>query len=198
MMLRFHNANRRVVAYRATARRQRGSTALQAMQRCWEARNRCIRIRATKALGLPTRIGQPGPAHPADHRARNRVTSVADPFGGSVVIEKMTDEIEQGARDYIDRIDAMGGTLPRSNRGSNKTKFRARRTNTNAPSRRRSPRGRCQPVSPGRRDVPAYVPVSTRKSSGRKSQGSGNLRATRRAGREISWTALEHSGPRLR
>lgn len=28
-----------------------------------------------------------------------------------MVIERLTDEIEQGARDYIDRIDAMGGTL---------------------------------------------------------------------------------------
>jgi len=39
------------------------------------------------------------------------VTSVADPFGGSLYIENLTDEIERGAREYIDRIDAMGGTL---------------------------------------------------------------------------------------
>jgi methylmalonyl-CoA mutase N-terminal domain/subunit len=39
------------------------------------------------------------------------VTSVADPFGGSEYIENLTDTIEQGARDYIGRIDAMGGTL---------------------------------------------------------------------------------------
>jgi methylmalonyl-CoA mutase N-terminal domain/subunit len=39
------------------------------------------------------------------------VTSVADPFGGSFYIEELTDQIEQGARDYIARIDAMGGTL---------------------------------------------------------------------------------------
>jgi methylmalonyl-CoA mutase N-terminal domain/subunit len=39
------------------------------------------------------------------------VTSVADPFGGSIYIEELTDKIEQGARDYIERIDAMGGTL---------------------------------------------------------------------------------------
>jgi methylmalonyl-CoA mutase, N-terminal domain len=39
------------------------------------------------------------------------VTSVADPFGGSEYIEALTDKIEQGARDYIERIDAMGGTL---------------------------------------------------------------------------------------
>jgi len=39
------------------------------------------------------------------------VTSVADPLGGSFYIEELTDRIERGARDYIERIDAMGGTL---------------------------------------------------------------------------------------
>src|SRR5580700_7889273 len=39
------------------------------------------------------------------------VTSVADPLGGSVYIEEQTDRIEREAQDYIDRIDAMGGTL---------------------------------------------------------------------------------------
>jgi methylmalonyl-CoA mutase N-terminal domain/subunit len=39
------------------------------------------------------------------------VTEVADPFGGSYHIEKLTDEIERGARAYIERIDALGGTL---------------------------------------------------------------------------------------
>ena len=39
------------------------------------------------------------------------VTSVADPLGGSFYIEELTDRIERGARDYLERIDAMGGTL---------------------------------------------------------------------------------------
>jgi methylmalonyl-CoA mutase N-terminal domain/subunit len=39
------------------------------------------------------------------------VTGTADPFGGSHYIEQLTDEIERGALDYIERIDAMGGTL---------------------------------------------------------------------------------------
>jgi methylmalonyl-CoA mutase N-terminal domain/subunit len=39
------------------------------------------------------------------------VTNVADPVGGSYYIEELTDKIERGARDYIERIDAMGGTL---------------------------------------------------------------------------------------
>ncbi|HET9321849.1 MAG TPA: methylmalonyl-CoA mutase family protein [Bryobacteraceae bacterium] len=39
------------------------------------------------------------------------VTNTADPVGGSEYIESLTDAIERGAREYLDRIDAMGGTL---------------------------------------------------------------------------------------
>jgi methylmalonyl-CoA mutase, N-terminal domain len=39
------------------------------------------------------------------------VTSAADPVGGSYAIEQLTDDIERGAREYLERIDAMGGTL---------------------------------------------------------------------------------------
>ena len=39
------------------------------------------------------------------------VTNTADPVGGSYYIEQLTDAIERGAREYIERIDAMGGTL---------------------------------------------------------------------------------------
>jgi len=39
------------------------------------------------------------------------VVNTADPVGGSVYIENLTDKIEHGARDYLARIDAMGGTL---------------------------------------------------------------------------------------
>jgi len=45
------------------------------------------------------------------------VTNTADPVGGSYEIERLTDEIEQGARDYIRRIDEMGGTLRAIERG---------------------------------------------------------------------------------
>jgi methylmalonyl-CoA mutase N-terminal domain/subunit len=39
------------------------------------------------------------------------VTHTADPVGGSAYIESLTDAIERGAREYLDRIDALGGTL---------------------------------------------------------------------------------------
>ncbi len=39
------------------------------------------------------------------------VTNTIDPVGGSYAIESLTNEIEQGARDYLAKIDAMGGIL---------------------------------------------------------------------------------------
>ncbi len=66
---------------------------------------------------------------PSEHSARlalrtqqvigyeSGVSAVPDPLGGSEYIEKLTDEIEAGTRDYIARIDALGGTLAAIERG---------------------------------------------------------------------------------
>jgi len=45
------------------------------------------------------------------------VTNTADPLGGSYYIEQLTDTIERDAREYIERIDAMGGTLAAIEKG---------------------------------------------------------------------------------
>jgi methylmalonyl-CoA mutase N-terminal domain/subunit len=45
------------------------------------------------------------------------VAQVPDPFGGSEYMEKLTDELEAGAREYLGRIDGMGGTLAAIERG---------------------------------------------------------------------------------
>ena len=45
------------------------------------------------------------------------VQLLPDPLGGSEYIEKLTDEIEAGVRSYIERIDAMGGTLAAIEKG---------------------------------------------------------------------------------
>jgi methylmalonyl-CoA mutase N-terminal domain/subunit len=39
------------------------------------------------------------------------VTNTADPLGGSYFVEALTDEVERGARDYIEKIDALGGMV---------------------------------------------------------------------------------------
>jgi methylmalonyl-CoA mutase N-terminal domain/subunit len=45
------------------------------------------------------------------------VTNTADPLGGSYFIETLTDEMERGARDYIAKIDALGGMVAAIERG---------------------------------------------------------------------------------
>ncbi len=39
------------------------------------------------------------------------VTNVADPLGGSYFVESLTDEIQERADGYLDRIDALGGAV---------------------------------------------------------------------------------------
>ncbi len=39
------------------------------------------------------------------------VTDTVDPFGGSYYVERLTDEIEKKAQEYIDRIEDMGGAV---------------------------------------------------------------------------------------
>ena len=40
------------------------------------------------------------------------VTNTVDPLGGSWFIERLTDQMEEEARDYFRRIDDLGGVLP--------------------------------------------------------------------------------------
>jgi len=45
------------------------------------------------------------------------VTNTIDPLGGAYFIEKLTDEIEEAARGYFDRIDELGGMVEAVKRG---------------------------------------------------------------------------------
>jgi len=45
------------------------------------------------------------------------VANTVDPLGGSYFVEALTNEVEQGARDYIARIDALGGMVAAIERG---------------------------------------------------------------------------------
>ncbi|HVB35286.1 MAG TPA: methylmalonyl-CoA mutase family protein [Patescibacteria group bacterium] len=40
------------------------------------------------------------------------VTNTVDPLGGSYFVETLTGEVERGACDYIEKIDALGGMVP--------------------------------------------------------------------------------------
>ncbi len=45
------------------------------------------------------------------------VPQVADPLGGSYFVEALTNEMEEGARTYFEKIDAMGGMITAIERG---------------------------------------------------------------------------------
>src|SRR6202171_3065055 len=51
------------------------------------------------------------------------VPAVADPLGGSYFLERLTIEMEERARDYIRRIDEMGGMIPAIERGFPQTEI---------------------------------------------------------------------------
>jgi methylmalonyl-CoA mutase, N-terminal domain len=71
-----------------------------------------------EALGLPTEEAARLALRTQQIIAHESgVIDTADPVGGSYYIEKLTDEIERGAIEYIERIDAMGGTLAAIEKG---------------------------------------------------------------------------------
>ncbi|MHB1435513.1 MAG: acyl-CoA mutase large subunit family protein [Thermoplasmata archaeon] len=71
-----------------------------------------------EAIGLPTessaRLALRTQQILADESG---IPNTVDPLGGSYLIEEMTDRIEAGARQYLDRIEAMGGALKAVERG---------------------------------------------------------------------------------
>jgi len=112
MMMRFHTqtAGSSLTAQQPDVNVIR--TTLQAMAAVLGGTQSLHTNSRDEALGLPTEESASLALRTQQIIAHETgITNVADPFGGSEVIERMTDQIEQGARAYIDRIDAMGGTL---------------------------------------------------------------------------------------
>ena len=88
-------------------------TAVQALAAVLGGANSLHTNALDEALGLPTREAallalrtQQVIAH------ESGVPAAVDPLGGSYCVETLTRELETGAREYIDRIDALGGMVP--------------------------------------------------------------------------------------
>ncbi|RPI05431.1 MAG: methylmalonyl-CoA mutase, partial [Actinobacteria bacterium] len=65
-----------------------------------------------EALGLPTeRAAKIALRTQQIIGYESGVVDTADPLGGSYYLEWLTDEVEAKAREYLDRIDAMGGAV---------------------------------------------------------------------------------------
>ena len=112
MMLRFHA---QTAGSSLTAQQPENNVVRVALQCLAAVLGGCQSLHANamdEALALPTEQAallalrtQQIIAH------ESGVSNTADPLGGSYAIEKLTDEIESGAREYIAKIDALGGVL---------------------------------------------------------------------------------------
>ena len=87
------------------------------------------------------------------------ITKEPDPLGGSYYIEELTCNIEQGARQYIAHIDAMGGTPAAIERGLHPERNPKCRLCLSTGSRARGPNcSRRQQVPLGRREAAHHLP----------------------------------------
>jgi len=118
MMMRFHTqtAGSTLTAQQPDVNVVR--VALQAMSAVLGGTQSLHTNGRDEALGLPTEDSARLALRTQQIIAHESgITKVADPFGGSFYIEELTDKIERGAQDYLERIDALGGTLAAIEKG---------------------------------------------------------------------------------
>jgi len=112
MMLRFHAQS---AGSSLTAQQPENNLVRTAVQCLAAVLGGCQSLHANaldEALALPTERAALLALRTQQIIAQETgVANTVDPVGGSYAIEKMTDEIESGAKDYIAKIDAMGGML---------------------------------------------------------------------------------------
>ena len=111
--LRFHAPDRRRVADRAAAVQQRGADRRTGARRGARRRELAAHQRTRRGAGVAhPRSGAAGPPDAAgDCGTRAVCRRRWIPLGGSYFVESLTRELEAGAREYIDRIDALGGMV---------------------------------------------------------------------------------------
>ena len=118
MMMRFHTqtAGSTLTAQQPDVNVVR--VALQAMSAVLGGTQSLHTNGRDEALGLPTEESARLALRTQQIIAHESgITKVADPLGGSVYVEELTDKIERGAREYLERIDGLGGTLAAIEKG---------------------------------------------------------------------------------
>jgi methylmalonyl-CoA mutase, N-terminal domain len=112
MMLRFHA---QTAGSSLTAQQPENNIVRVALQCLAAVLGGCQSLHANaldEALALPTEQAALLALRTQQIIAQETgVVNTIDPVAGSFAIEKLTNEIEEGARDYISKIDAMGGVL---------------------------------------------------------------------------------------
>ena len=118
MMLRFHaqTAGSTLTAQQPDVNVVR--VALQALAAVLGGTQSLHTNSSDEALGLPTEESASLALRTQQIIAyETGVAKVADPVGGSEYIEELTEKIERGAREYLDRIDALGGAIAAIEKG---------------------------------------------------------------------------------
>jgi methylmalonyl-CoA mutase N-terminal domain/subunit len=93
-------------------------TALQALSAVLGGTNSLHTNSLDEALALPTEDAATLALRTQQIIAHESgVPQVADPFGGSYFVERLTRDMEEGARGYFDVIDGMGGMVAAIERG---------------------------------------------------------------------------------
>ncbi len=112
MMLRFHAQS---AGSSLTAQQPENNLVRTAVQCLAAVLGGCQSLHANaldEALALPTERAALLALRTQQIIAQETgAANTVDPVGGAYAIEKMTDEIENGAKDYIAKIDAIGGML---------------------------------------------------------------------------------------
>jgi len=112
MMLRFHA---QTAGSALTAQQPENNLVRVALQALGAVLGGCQSLHANaldEALALPTEQAALLALRTQQVIAEETgVTNTVDPVAGSYAIEKLTNEIEAAAQDYISKIDAMGGVL---------------------------------------------------------------------------------------
>ena len=93
-------------------------TAIQALAAVFGGANSLHTNSLDEALALPTREAALLALRTQQLIAyESGAPNVIDPLGGSYFVERLTQEIDDGARDYFDQIDALGGMVPAIEQG---------------------------------------------------------------------------------
>jgi methylmalonyl-CoA mutase N-terminal domain/subunit len=118
MMLRFHT---QTAGSTLTAQQPQNNivrTALQAMAAVLGGTQTLHTNSFDEALGLPTEDSARIALRTQQIIGHETgVANTIDPLAGSYYVESLTNEIEQRAQAYIDKVDAMGGTLKAIEKG---------------------------------------------------------------------------------
>jgi methylmalonyl-CoA mutase N-terminal domain/subunit len=118
MMLRFHT---QTAGSTLTAQQPQNNivrTALQAMAAVLGGTQSLHTNSFDEALGLPTEDSARIALRTQQIIGHETgVANTIDPLAGSYYVESLTNEIEQRAQAYIDKVDAMGGTLKAIEKG---------------------------------------------------------------------------------